>query len=99
MIVTKVVPRAELESATLEMAAHIARRPMIGLTLAKQSVNNTLNAMGMYTAVQIPPLETATSATTTTCVCSTRWSTQRHRRHPPRGLTARSTEIDGAYPS
>ena len=51
-MVTKVVPRAELESATLEMAAHIARRPMIGLTLAKQSVNNTLDAMGMYTAIQ-----------------------------------------------
>ena len=30
----------------------IARRPMIGLTLAKQSVNNTLDAMGMYTSIQ-----------------------------------------------
>ncbi len=51
-MVTKVVPRAELESATLEMASHIARRPMFGLTLAKQSVNNALDAMGMYTALQ-----------------------------------------------
>ncbi len=51
-MVTKVVPRDELEEATLEMAAHIAKRPMIGLTLAKQSVNNTLDAMGMYTAIQ-----------------------------------------------
>ena len=51
-MVTKVVPRDELESATLDMATHIAKRPMIGLTLAKQSVNNTLDAMGMYTAVQ-----------------------------------------------
>ncbi|MEZ5375751.1 MAG: enoyl-CoA hydratase [Acidimicrobiales bacterium] len=51
-MVTKVVPRDELESATLEMAAHIAKRPMIGLTLAKQSVNNTLDAMGMYTSLQ-----------------------------------------------
>ncbi len=51
-MVTKVVPRDELEAATLEMAAHIAKRPMIGLTLAKQSVNNTLDAMGMYTAIQ-----------------------------------------------
>ena len=25
---------------------------MFGLTLAKQSVNNTLDAMGMYTAIQ-----------------------------------------------
>ena len=51
-MVTKVVPNAELESSTLELASHIARRPMFGLTLAKQSVNNTLDAMGMYTAIQ-----------------------------------------------
>ncbi len=51
-MVNKVVPLTELESATLEMAAHIARRPMFGLTLAKQSVNNALDAMGQYTALQ-----------------------------------------------
>jgi enoyl-CoA hydratase len=51
-MVNKVVPLDELESATLEMAAHIARRPMFGLTLAKQSVNNALDAMGQYTALQ-----------------------------------------------
>ena len=51
-MVTRVVPNDELESATLDIASHIARRPMIGLTLAKQSVNNTLDAMGMYTAIQ-----------------------------------------------
>ncbi len=51
-MVNKVVPRDELESATLEMAEHIARRPMFGLTLAKQSVNNALDAMGQYTALQ-----------------------------------------------
>ncbi len=51
-MVNKVVPRDELESATLEMAEHIAQRPSIGLTLAKQSVNNTLDAMGMYTSIQ-----------------------------------------------
>ena len=51
-MVNKVVPRSELESATLEMAAHIAKRPMFGLTLAKQSVNNALDAMGQYTALQ-----------------------------------------------
>ena len=51
-MVNKVVPRAELESATLEMASHIARRPMFGLQLAKQSVNNSLDAQGMYTAIQ-----------------------------------------------
>lgn len=51
-MVNKVVPLDELEAATLEMAAHIARRPMFGLTLAKQSVNNALDAMGQYTALQ-----------------------------------------------
>ncbi|MDJ0767590.1 MAG: enoyl-CoA hydratase [Ilumatobacter sp.] len=51
-MVNEVVPRNELESRTLALAEHIARRPPIGLTLAKQSVNNTLDAMGMYTAIQ-----------------------------------------------
>jgi enoyl-CoA hydratase len=51
-MVNKVVPLDELESATLEMAAHIAKRPMFGLTLAKQSVNNALDAMGQHTALQ-----------------------------------------------
>lgn len=51
-MVNKVVPRDELESATLEMASTIARRPSFGLTLAKQSVNQSLDAMGMYTSIQ-----------------------------------------------
>ena len=44
--------RDELEDTTLELASHIAKRPMFGLNLAKQSVNHTLDAMGMYTAIQ-----------------------------------------------
>jgi enoyl-CoA hydratase len=51
-MVNKVVPRDDLESATLEMATHIAKGPMFGLALAKQSVNNSLDAMGMYTAIK-----------------------------------------------
>ncbi|MEM7274432.1 MAG: enoyl-CoA hydratase [Actinomycetota bacterium] len=51
-MVSRVVPREELEAETLALAAHIAKRPMFGLTLAKQSVNNALDAMGMYTAMQ-----------------------------------------------
>ena len=51
-MVSRVVPRDELEAETLTLAAHIAKRPMFGLTLAKQSVNNALDAMGMYTAIQ-----------------------------------------------
>jgi enoyl-CoA hydratase len=51
-MVNRVVPRDRLESETLALAAHIATRPMFGLTLAKQSVNNSLDAMGMYTSIQ-----------------------------------------------
>ena len=51
-MVSRVVPRDELEDTTLELASHIAKRPMFGLNLAKQSVNHTLDAMGMYTAIQ-----------------------------------------------
>jgi enoyl-CoA hydratase len=51
-MVNRVVARDELEAETLALAEHIARRPSFGLTLAKQSVNNTLDAMGMYTAIQ-----------------------------------------------
>jgi enoyl-CoA hydratase len=51
-MVNTVVTLDELESTTLAMAVRIAQRPMIGLTLAKQSVNNSLDAMGMYTSIQ-----------------------------------------------
>lgn len=51
-MVSRVVPRDDLESETLALASHIAKRPMFGLTLAKQSVNNSQEAMGMYTALQ-----------------------------------------------
>jgi len=51
-MVNTVVPRSDLESTTLATAERIAQRPMIGLTLAKQSVNNTLDQMGMYTSIQ-----------------------------------------------
>jgi enoyl-CoA hydratase len=51
-MVNRVVPRDQLESETLALAGHIAARPMFGLTLAKQSVNNSLEAMGMYTSIQ-----------------------------------------------
>ena len=51
-MVNRVVSRDQLESETLELATHIARRPSFGLALAKQSVNNSLDAMGMYTAIQ-----------------------------------------------
>lgn len=51
-MVSRVVPRDQLEAETLALAAHIAKRPMFGLTLAKQSVNNAQDAMGIYSAIQ-----------------------------------------------
>lgn len=51
-MVNRVVPREELEKATLDLASHIAKRPMFGLTLAKQSVNQAVDSMGMYSALQ-----------------------------------------------
>jgi enoyl-CoA hydratase len=51
-MVNHVVPRAELESFTLELAKRIAVRPSMGLKLAKQAVNQSLDAQGQWTAVQ-----------------------------------------------
>ncbi len=51
-MVNRVVPRHDLEQETLDLASHIAKRPMFGLTTAKQSVNNSVDAMGLYTALQ-----------------------------------------------
>ena len=51
-MVNRVVARDDLETATLDLASHIARRPMFGLTTAKQSVNNSVDAMGLYTSMQ-----------------------------------------------
>jgi enoyl-CoA hydratase len=51
-MVNQVVPRERLESYTLEMAEKIAQRPMIGLRMSKLSVNQSLDAQGMWTAIQ-----------------------------------------------
>lgn len=51
-IVNHVVPRAELEPFTLGIASEIARRPAMGLKLAKLSVNQSLDAQGQWSAVQ-----------------------------------------------
>ena len=51
-MVNHVVNRDKLESFTLELAEKIARRPSIGLKLAKMAVNQSLDAQGMWTAVQ-----------------------------------------------
>ncbi len=51
-MVSEVVPRAELESRTLAIAEKIATRPAIGLKTAKMSVNQSMDAMGMWNAIQ-----------------------------------------------
>jgi enoyl-CoA hydratase len=51
-MVNHAVKREELESFTLALAEKIGRRPSIGLKLAKMSVNQSLDAQGMWTAVQ-----------------------------------------------
>jgi enoyl-CoA hydratase len=51
-MVNHVVPLADLAAFTLELAEKIGKRPSIGLKLAKMSVNQSLDAQGMWTAVQ-----------------------------------------------
>ncbi len=51
-MVNQVVARAELEAATLAIAQEIAARPAIGLRLAKESVNGSLDAMGQPQALE-----------------------------------------------
>jgi enoyl-CoA hydratase len=47
-MVNRVVPRAELETVTLEVAASVARMPRFGLTLAKKAVNQAEDLMGLH---------------------------------------------------
>lgn len=50
-MVNRVVPLGELESATLALAERIAARPSMGLTLAKQAVNQAEDRMGVTDSV------------------------------------------------
>lgn len=51
-MVNHVVPAAELRSFTMSMAGRIAQRPSFALKLAKESVNQTLEAQGQWTALR-----------------------------------------------
>lgn len=51
-MVNHVVARDDLEPFTRAMAEKIATRPTMGLKLAKQAVNQALDAQGQWTAVQ-----------------------------------------------
>ena len=46
-MVNRVVPRADLEAVTLELAGQIAEMPAFGLALAKRAVNQCEDQMGM----------------------------------------------------
>lgn len=51
-MVNKVVEAANLDLTTLQMAQTIAQRPGFALKLAKESVNQALEAQGQYTAMK-----------------------------------------------
>lgn len=51
-MVNAVVAGERLEQETLALARRIARQPTVGLTFAKQAVNQALDAQGQWTAVQ-----------------------------------------------
>jgi enoyl-CoA hydratase len=51
-MVNHVVPEAELRDFTMAMARKIALRPSFALKLAKESVNQTLEAQGQWTALR-----------------------------------------------
>ena len=50
-MVNHVVPADELEEATLNLARRIASRPAIGLKLAKQAVNFSMDVQGQHQAL------------------------------------------------
>lgn len=51
-MVNTVVPRAELDDHTRELATRIAAMPAFGLRQAKRAVNQTLDVQGFYAAIQ-----------------------------------------------
>lgn len=50
-LVNQVVPTEELAERTLDMARRIAKRPAIGLRLAKQAVNFSMDLQGQHQAI------------------------------------------------
>lgn len=50
-MVNRVVPRADLENATYEMAGRIAKMPRMGLVLTKQAINHVEDLQGKRTAM------------------------------------------------
>ena len=50
-MVNRVVRREDLEAEALKLAEQIAKQPSMGLKLAKLAVNQSLDAQGMWTAI------------------------------------------------
>lgn len=50
-MVNRVVPRADLETETMALAARIAEMPRLGLALAKKAVNQVEDIMGLQTGM------------------------------------------------
>ncbi len=50
-MVNRVVPRAELESETMEMSEKIAAMPRLGLALTKMAVNQAEDLMGLRAGI------------------------------------------------
>jgi enoyl-CoA hydratase/carnithine racemase len=51
-MVNRVVPLAELETATMNLARQIAQMHPFALRQAKRAVNQTLDIQGFYAAIQ-----------------------------------------------
>ena len=51
-MVNRVVPRDELDDATMALAQHIAKNPALGLKLAKRAVNKTMEYQGFRQALE-----------------------------------------------
>ena len=52
-MLNRVVPRAELERETLDIAGRIAQMPRLGLQLSKQAVNNAEDLMGKRSSMDM----------------------------------------------
>jgi enoyl-CoA hydratase len=52
-MVNRVVPRAELEAHTLQMAARIAQQPRLGLALTKQVINRVEELQGLRSTMDL----------------------------------------------
>jgi len=50
-MVNRVVPRAEMEEATMTLAQHIGKNPPLGLKMAKRAVNKTMDFQGLRNAL------------------------------------------------